>query len=116
MKLIDDLLDRADAMRRRWPPDAFAVAVWKKFSDDRAGDLAAPIAYYAFRSDIPAAAGAGYLLDLVLRHAGLRALRQAERRLPADRISGSPLTYRARRSGRSGIDNRARFVIVGPQA
>jgi len=68
MKLIDDLLDRADALQRRWPPAAFAVAVWKKFSDDRAGDLAALIAYYAFVAIFPLLLVLVTLLDLVLRH------------------------------------------------
>jgi membrane protein len=68
MKLLDDLLDRVDALQRRWPPAAFAVAVWKKFSDDRAGDLAALIAYYAFVAIFPLLLVLVTLLDLVLRH------------------------------------------------
>jgi len=68
MKLIDDLLDRADALQRRWLPAAFAIAVWKKFTDDRAGDLAALIAYYAFVAIFPLLLVLVTLLDLVLRH------------------------------------------------
>src|SRR5215471_16121384 len=53
MKLIDDLLDRADNFQRRRPALGFVVAVWKKFGDDQAGNLAALIAYYAFVAIFP---------------------------------------------------------------
>jgi YihY family inner membrane protein len=68
MKPLDDLLDRADALQRRWPPAAFAVAVWKKFSDDRARDLAALIAFYAFIAIFPLLLVLVTVLDLVLLH------------------------------------------------
>lgn len=59
-----NLLDRA---QQRWRPSAFAVAVLKKYSDDRGGYLAAVVAYYAFFSVFPAllllVAGTGFLLD-----------------------------------------------------
>ena len=50
MKAIDDALDRIDRYQRgrRWL--AFPLAVVKKFGDDRAGYLAALIAYYGFFS------------------------------------------------------------------
>ncbi|HEV2371361.1 MAG TPA: YihY/virulence factor BrkB family protein, partial [Streptosporangiaceae bacterium] len=51
--------------RRRWL--AFAVAVWKKFGDDQAGNLAALIAYYAFVSLFPLLLVFVTVLDLVLR-------------------------------------------------
>ncbi len=53
MRLLDDLLDRADRFQRGRPVLAFGVAVWKKFADDRAGDLAALVAYYTFVSIFP---------------------------------------------------------------
>ncbi len=53
MKLLDDLIDRADDLQRRPPVLAFPLAVWKKFADDRAGDLAALIAYYTFVAIFP---------------------------------------------------------------
>jgi uncharacterized BrkB/YihY/UPF0761 family membrane protein len=68
MKLADDLLDRADALQRHWPPAPFAVAVWKKFSDDRARDLAGLIAFYAFVSIFPLLLALVTVLDLVLRY------------------------------------------------
>jgi membrane protein len=46
-------LARIDAWQRRHARTAFAVAVVKKFGDDRASSLAALIAYYAFLSLFP---------------------------------------------------------------
>jgi membrane protein len=46
-------LARVDAWQRRHRSAAFAVAVIKKFGDDRASSLAALIAYYAFLSLFP---------------------------------------------------------------
>ena len=43
-------VDRAQQTR---PWLAIAVATWKKFSDNQAGNLAALIAYYAFASLFP---------------------------------------------------------------
>jgi membrane protein len=42
-----------DQFQKRLPGLSFVVAVWKKFSDDQAGNLAALIAYYAFVSIFP---------------------------------------------------------------
>jgi YihY family inner membrane protein len=47
------LLRRADELQRTRPALAFPVAVAKKFGDDRAGQLAALIAYYGFFSLFP---------------------------------------------------------------
>ncbi len=44
---------RLDRWQRRLPPVAFLVGVVKKFGDDRAGRLAALIAYYGFFSLFP---------------------------------------------------------------
>ncbi len=52
--------------RRRWL--AFPVAVWKKFGDDRAGNLAALIAFYSFVSIFPLLLVLVTVLDLVLMH------------------------------------------------
>jgi membrane protein len=68
-----DLLGAADRMQRRVPLLAFPIAVWKKFGDDQAGDLAALIAYYAFVAIFPLLLVLITVLDLVLRGApGLR--------------------------------------------
>ena len=55
-------VDRAQ-QHRAWL--AVAVATWKKFSDDQAGNLAALIAYYAFASIFPLLLVAYSILDIV---------------------------------------------------
>jgi YihY family inner membrane protein len=49
----DRVLDVVDRWQRRHPPAAFLVGVMKKFGDDRAGQLAALVAYYGFFSLFP---------------------------------------------------------------
>jgi membrane protein len=53
METAKRVLDRADAAQRRTPAAGFAIAVFKKFGEDRAGQLAALIAYYGFFSVFP---------------------------------------------------------------
>jgi YihY family inner membrane protein len=59
-------LAAADRLQRRVWWLAFPIAVWKKFGDDRAGDLAALIAYYGFVSIFPIMLVVFTVLDLVL--------------------------------------------------
>lgn len=59
-------LDRVQ-QRHGWL--AFPVAVWKKFSDDQAGNLAALIAYYGFASLFPLLLVFVTVLDIVLHNA-----------------------------------------------
>jgi YihY family inner membrane protein len=47
------LLERLDRWQRRHALGGFSVAVFKKFSEDRASNLAALVAYYAFFSLFP---------------------------------------------------------------
>jgi YihY family inner membrane protein len=68
MKGLDTLIHRADELQRRTPVLAFPLAVWKKFTDDRAGDLAALIAYYTFVAIFPLLLVLVTLLDIALRH------------------------------------------------
>ncbi|HEY4461426.1 MAG TPA: YihY/virulence factor BrkB family protein [Streptosporangiaceae bacterium] len=56
-----------DRFQQRQPWLAFPVAVWKKFGDDQAGNLAALIAYYAFVSIFPLLLVAVTVLAIVLR-------------------------------------------------
>jgi membrane protein len=56
----------SDHLQRRHGWLAFPFAAWKKFSDDRAGLLAALIAYYAFVSLFPLFLALVTILDLVL--------------------------------------------------
>jgi membrane protein len=53
MKAADRLKRRIDSLQRSHPWLAFPVAVWKKFGDDQAGNLAALLAYFAFVSIFP---------------------------------------------------------------
>ncbi len=53
MGRVQQALRRADEMQQRHPWSAFPSAVIRKFGDDRAGGLAALIAYYGFFSLFP---------------------------------------------------------------
>ncbi|MFL5766731.1 MAG: YihY/virulence factor BrkB family protein [Actinomycetota bacterium] len=53
MNPLQRSLDRIDAVQQRHTWLAFPFAVFKKFGDDRAGNLAALIAYYGFFSLFP---------------------------------------------------------------
>jgi YihY family inner membrane protein len=56
-----------DRVQQRQPWLAFPVAVWKKFGDDQAGNLAALLAYYAFAALFPLLLVFVTVLDIVLR-------------------------------------------------
>jgi membrane protein len=74
MKVVDSTLERADSYQQRHRWVAFPIAVMKKFGDDRAGNLAALIAYYGFFSLFPLLLVFVSILGLVLRNnASLRA-------------------------------------------
>jgi membrane protein len=62
------LLDSADRLQQRSHILAVAVATWKKFGDDQAGNLAALIAYYAFFSLFPLLLVGVTIMDLVSRN------------------------------------------------
>jgi membrane protein len=51
--VLDRLVGPIDRFQRRFTVTAFAVGVAKKFSEDRAGQLAALVAYYSFFSLFP---------------------------------------------------------------
>jgi membrane protein len=53
VEAVQGVVRRADDMQRRKPVVAFPLAVLKKFGEDRAGQLAALIAYYGFFSLFP---------------------------------------------------------------
>jgi YihY family inner membrane protein len=67
MNPAEKTLRIVDRFQQRQPWLAFPVAVWKKFGDDQAGNLAALIAYYAFVSIFPLLLVAVTVLDIVLR-------------------------------------------------
>ncbi|HZT65057.1 MAG TPA: YhjD/YihY/BrkB family envelope integrity protein [Acidimicrobiales bacterium] len=74
MSFIENLLRRIDGFQQRHRWSAFAFGVVRKFGDDRAGSLAALIAYYGFLSLFPllllAITTLGYVLagDPSLQH------------------------------------------------
>jgi membrane protein len=68
MNAIDRPLRAADRFQQRWPVLAFPVAVWSKFNDDQAGNLAALIAYYAFAALFPLLLVLVTVLDVVLKN------------------------------------------------
>ncbi len=68
MSGIEQPLPAADRFQQRSPALAFPVAVWLKFRDDRAGNLAALIAYYAFAALFPLLLILVTVLNLVLRN------------------------------------------------
>ena len=53
LREADRCLRAADRCQQRWPALAFPIAVWSKFNDDQAGNLAALIAYYGFAALFP---------------------------------------------------------------
>ncbi|HUA40997.1 MAG TPA: YihY/virulence factor BrkB family protein [Streptosporangiaceae bacterium] len=62
------LVHRVDRAQQRWPWVAVAVATVRKFIDDRAGNLAALVAYFAFASVFPLLLVALTILDIVASH------------------------------------------------
>jgi len=65
---IDKPLRAADRFQRRRTVLAFPVAVWAKFNEDQAGNLAALISYYAFAAIFPLLLILVTVLNIVLRN------------------------------------------------
>ena len=73
MNLVQRAVRAADQLQQRHAWLAVPVAVWKKFGDDRAGNLAALMAYYAFVAIFPLLLVLVTVLDIVLKNdSGLR--------------------------------------------
>ena len=73
MSMVKRAASAADAVQQRRAWLAFPVAVWTKFGDDQAGNLAALIAYYAFFAIFPLLLVLVTVLDIVLKnHPSLR--------------------------------------------
>jgi membrane protein len=68
MNLVQRAVKAADDLQRRHAWLAVLVAVWKKFGDDHAGNLAALIAYYAFVAIFPLLLVLVTVLDYVLKN------------------------------------------------
>jgi membrane protein len=68
MNAVQKLVAAVDRAQQGRPWLAFPVAVWKKFGDDQAGNLAALIAYYGFAAIFPLLLVLVTVLDIVLKH------------------------------------------------
>jgi YihY family inner membrane protein len=68
MDALKKLIAALDRLQQSRPWLAFPIAVWKKFGDDQAGNLAALIAYYGFASLFPLLLVFVTVLDIVLAH------------------------------------------------
>jgi membrane protein len=68
MNAVMRAVGAVDRFQRRWPFLAFPVAVWKKFGDDQAGNLAALIAYFGFIATFPLLLVFVTVLDILLRN------------------------------------------------
>jgi membrane protein len=67
MNRAEQAVHKLDRLQQRHGWLAFLVAVWKKFGDDQAGNLAALIAYFSFASLFPLLLVFVTVLDIVLR-------------------------------------------------
>lgn len=68
MNRAEQMVRGLDGLQRRVPWLAYPVAVWKKFGDDQAGNLAALLAYYAFAALFPLLLVFVTVLNIVLRN------------------------------------------------
>src|SRR5690349_15781711 len=66
MNAFERPLQAADRFQQRKKVLAFPVAVWSKFNDDQAGNLAALIAYYGFAALFPLLLVMVTVLDILL--------------------------------------------------
>ena len=101
-----------DAFQQRHRALAFPVAVWRKFSDDRAGSLAALVAYYAFLSTFPLLLVLVTVLGMVL--SGSPRLQQdvLNSALTEFPVIGTQLRANVHSFGRSGVGLVAGSVLV----
>jgi membrane protein len=68
MNAIERRMQAADRFQQRHRVLAFPVAVWSKFNDDQAGNLAALISYYAFAALFPLLLILVTVLNIVLKN------------------------------------------------
>jgi len=68
MNRVEKTARTVDSFQQRRPRLAFLVAVWKKFGDDRAGNLAALISFYGFAAIFPLLLVLVTLLDITMHN------------------------------------------------
>ena len=106
------LIAAVDAFQQRHESLAFPIAVWRKFSDDRAGNLAALVAYYAFLSTFPLLLVLVTVLGMVL--AGNPRLQQdvLNSALTEFPVIGTQLRANVHSLGRSGVGLAVGLVLT----
>ena len=67
-RLVSSIVETIDRWQQRYAAVAVAVAVWRKAGEDRAGDLAAVVAFYGFFSLFPLLLLLGTVLGFVLQN------------------------------------------------
>ena len=73
--MMERAIRAADKLQQRHAWLAVPVAVWKKFGDDQAGNLAALVAYSAFVAIFPLLLVLATVLDIVLKNIRSRSKR-----------------------------------------
>ena len=68
MNALGKTVSTVDRTQQRLPWLAFPIAVWKKFGDDQAGNLAALIAYYGFVATFPLLLVFVTVIDITLKN------------------------------------------------
>jgi membrane protein len=102
------LLHDADRLQQRDAWLAFPLAVYRKFADDKAGYLAALIAYYAFVSLFPLFLATVTVLDLVLAsHPGLR------ERVVTSALAGYPVIGQQLKSNVHALSSTGAALAIG---
>ena len=102
-RLIGRLLDGLDRFQQRHAVTAFPLAVWRKFGDDQAGNLAALIAYYAFLSVFPLLLVLVTVLGMVLANSPRLQEDVLNSALTEFPVIGTQLRSNIHSLGRSGI-------------
>ncbi|HEV2637648.1 MAG TPA: YihY/virulence factor BrkB family protein [Actinocrinis sp.] len=103
-------LRRFDEFQQRHAALGFPLAVWKKFSDDQAGNLAAQITYYGFLSTFPLLLVMVTVLGMLLSHnphLQQQVLNSALTQFP---VIGPQLTANVHALDRSGVGLAAGLV------
>jgi membrane protein len=102
------LMQKADRLQQQHHVLSVAVATYKKFSDDQAGNLAALVAYYAFASFFPLLLVLVTVLDLVVRDN--TALRD---KLLTSALSQYPVIGDQLRSNVHGLTTTGIALVIG---
>jgi YihY family inner membrane protein len=102
------LANRVDAAQQRHPWSAVPAGVIRKFGDDRAGGLAALIAYYGFFSLFPL-----LLLVVTVTSYALHGNEQLQSRILDSALANLPIIGPQIRGGIRSIDGNVFAIVVG---